>query len=98
MLGVDGIWNVYFGFRWAGPGAFDTFAASYDLLHWTKWRGPHLVQPSAKGEFTTFDKTFAHKPWVLKHNGVVYHFYCSVGEGGRQIAVATSREMMAASK
>ncbi|HEY2882694.1 MAG TPA: hypothetical protein VGJ15_09680 [Pirellulales bacterium] len=88
------VWVMfYFGFRWAGPGAFDTFAASYDLLHWTKWRGDHLVQPSAKTETTTFDKTFAHKPWVLKHDGVVYHFYCSVGEGGRQIAVATSKDL-----
>lgn len=93
---IDGkeLWVMfYFGFRWAGSGAFDTFAASYDLLHWTKWRGAHLVQPSAKEEPTMFDKTFAHKPWVLKHDGVVYHFYCSVGEGGRQIALATSREM-----
>jgi predicted GH43/DUF377 family glycosyl hydrolase len=93
---IDGneLWVMfYFGFRWAGPGAFDTFAASYDLLHWTKWRGPHLVQPSAKDGPTTFDKTFAHKPWVLKHDDIVYHFYCSVGEGGRQIAVATSRQL-----
>jgi predicted GH43/DUF377 family glycosyl hydrolase len=95
-MSVNGkdVWVMfYFGFRWAGPGAFDTFAASDDLLHWTKWRGPHLVQPSAKDEPTTFDKTFAHKPWLLKHDGVVYHFYCSVGEGGRQIALATSKDL-----
>ena len=68
----------YFGHRWR-PGAFDTFAASYDLVHWTKWDGADLIAPGK-----TFDKTFAHKPWLLKHEGVVYHFYCSVGEGGRQ--------------
>ena len=50
--------------------------------------GPHLVAPSEP-----FDHTFAHKPWVLKHAGVVYHFYCAVGTEGRVIAVATSRDL-----
>jgi hypothetical protein len=31
--------------------------------------------------------------WLLKHNGVVYHFYCAVGNQGRAIALATSRPM-----
>lgn len=65
--------------------AFDTFACSKDLVHWTKWDGEPLVAPSED-----FDKTFAHKPFVLKHDGVVYHFYCAVGESGRGIAVAAS--------
>ena len=38
-----------------------------------------------------WDKTYAHKPWVIKHNGVVYHFYCAVGDQGRVIALATSK-------
>ena len=38
----------------------------------------HLVEPSEP-----FDKTYAHKPWVLKWNGVVYHFYCAVGSEDR---------------
>ena len=42
-----------------------------------------------------FDKTYAHKPWVLKYNGVVYHFYCAVGDQGRVIALATSRDLRA---
>ena len=34
---------------------------------------------------------FAHKSYVVKHNGVVYHFYCAVNNAGqRGIAVATS--------
>jgi len=37
-----------------------------------------------------FDRTHAHKPWVLKHDGVVYHYYCAVGGKGRGIALATS--------
>lgn len=65
--------------------AFDTFACSLDLTNWTKWTGPHLIAPSEP-----FDATFAHKPWVIKHDGVVYHFYCAVGDQGRHIALATS--------
>ena len=37
---------------------------------------------------------FAHKSYVLKHQGVVYHFYCAVNHAGqRGIAVATSVPM-----
>jgi len=32
---------------------------------------------------------------VLKHEGVVYHFYCAVGEQGRVIALATSKDLQA---
>lgn len=77
----------YFGHRWK-PAAFDTFAVSKDLVNWTKWDGPHTVEPSEP-----WDKTFAHKPWVLKHQEVVYHFYCAVGDQGRAIALATSRDL-----
>ncbi len=77
----------YFGAFWK-PGAFDTFAASRDLVHWTKWNGPDLVRPSEP-----WDATFAHKPWVLKHDDVVYHFYCAVGDKGRAIALATSKNL-----
>lgn len=84
------VWVMfYFGAFWK-PGAFDTFACSYDLVHWTKWDGPHLVAPSED-----YDKQFAHKPWVLKHDGVVYHFYCAVGSDGRVIALATSKDLRA---
>ena len=43
-----------------------------------------------------YDSVHAHKPWVLKHDGVVYHWYCAVGKINglevRGIALATSRE------
>jgi hypothetical protein len=77
----------YFGAFWK-PKAFDTFAASRDLVHWTRWDGPHLIEPSEP-----WDAEYAHKPWLLKHNGVVYHFYCAVGNQERAIALATSRPM-----
>ncbi|MDQ8179136.1 glycosyl hydrolase [Pelagicoccus sp. SDUM812005] len=88
IVKMGDVWVMfYFGAFWK-PGAFDTFAASYDLVNWTKWEGPHLVEPSEP-----FDKQFAHKPWLLKHDGVVYHFYCAVGEEGRVIALATSEDL-----
>lgn len=90
VVKMGDVWVMfYFGAFWK-PGAFDTFACSYDLIHWTKWDGPHLVAPSEP-----YDKQFAHKPWVLKHDGVVYHFYCAVGDQGRVIALATSEDLKA---
>ena len=88
IVRMDDLWVMfYFGAFWK-PGAFDTFAASEDLVHWTQWTGPHLIEPTEP-----WDKTFAHKPWILKHEGVVYHFYCAVGDQGRAIALATSKPM-----
>jgi predicted GH43/DUF377 family glycosyl hydrolase len=66
IVRIGDLWVMfYFGHVWK-PKAFDTFACSYDLVNWTKWNGPHLVEPSEP-----FDQTFAHKPWMLKWNGVV---------------------------
>jgi predicted GH43/DUF377 family glycosyl hydrolase len=88
VVRMDDIWAMfYFGAFWR-PKAFDTFACSYDLVHWTQWTGPDLVAPSEP-----YDETFAHKPWLVKHDGVVYHFYCAVGDQGRVIAVATSKDL-----
>lgn len=88
IVKIGDLWVMfYFGAGWQ-PKAFDTFACSYDLVHWTKWTGSHLVEP---GE--PYDQTYAHKPWILKYNGVVYHFYCAVGQEGRVIALATSRDL-----
>lgn len=69
--------------------AFNTFAASYDLIHWTDWQGEDLIIPSKP-----YDEMFAHKSCVINHNGVVYHFYCAVNNHDqRGIAVATSKPM-----
>lgn len=88
IVRIGDLWVMfYFGLGW-GPGAFDSFSVSRDLVHWTQWDGDPLIQPSEP-----WDKTFAHKPWVLKHDGVVYHFYCAVGTEGRAIAVATSQDL-----
>ena len=69
--------------------AFNTFAVSRDLIHWQRWEGEDLIWPTK-----TYDEMFAHKSYVLKHNGVVYHFYCAVNnDQQRGIAVATSVPM-----
>ena len=77
----------YFGAFWK-PGAFERFACSYDLVNWTEWNGEDLIAPSEE-----YDKIYAHKPWVIKWNGIVYHFYNAVSEHGRVIALATSKEI-----
>lgn len=69
--------------------AYNTFAVSRDLVNWQDWEGADLVFPSKP-----YDDMFAHKSYVLKHQGVVYHFYCAVNHAGqRGIAVATSVPM-----
>lgn len=90
IVRMGDLWVMfYFGAFWK-PNAFDTFACSRDLAHWTQWEGPHLIEPSEP-----WDETFAHKPWLLKHNGIVYHYYCAVGSQGRVIALATSQDLRA---
>jgi predicted GH43/DUF377 family glycosyl hydrolase len=88
VVRLGDLWVMfYFGHAWK-PAAFDTFACSRDLVHWTKWEGPHLTEPSEP-----WDHKFAHKPWVLKHDGVVYHFYGAVGNENRVIGLATSKDL-----
>ncbi|MDO4627578.1 MAG: glycosylase [Planctomycetia bacterium] len=85
IVKIGDLWVMfYFGAFWR-PKAFDTFAVSRDLVHWKKWEGPDLISPSEP-----WDATYAHKPWVVKWDGVVYHYYCAVGNRGRAIALATS--------
>ena len=69
--------------------AYNTFSVSRDLIHWQDWEGDDLIVPSKP-----YDDLFAHKSYVVKHNGVVYHFYCAVNnDQQRGIAVATSVPM-----
>ncbi|MBO9204045.1 MULTISPECIES: glycoside hydrolase family protein [Niastella] len=80
----------YFGAFWQDrKGAFNRFACSYDLVHWTDWQGANLIESS-----TPYDERYAHKSFVVKYNGVVYHFYCGVNnKEQRGIAVATSKDL-----
>ncbi|GAB4030552.1 glycoside hydrolase family protein [Spirosoma jeollabukense] len=80
----------YFGAFWEDrKGAFNRFAVSTDLVNWTDWTGANLVEPSEP-----YDDLYAHKSFVVKHKGVVYHFYCAVNKAEqRGIAVATSVDL-----
>ncbi len=86
---INNLWVMfYFGAFWEGrkKDAFNRFACSYDLLHWTDWNGDDLIRSSVP-----YDDKYAHKSFVLKYKGVVYHFYCAVNKKDqRGIAVATS--------
>ncbi|MCH5597779.1 glycoside hydrolase family protein [Niabella ginsengisoli] len=86
---IGDVWVMfYFGAFWKGreTETFNRFACSYDLINWTDWDGEDLINSSI-----SIDKKYAHKSFVLKHDGVVYHFYCAVDEkDNRGIAVATS--------
>ena len=88
---IGDVWVMfYFGAFWKDrPKAFDRFACSYDLVHWTDWDGESLIEPTE-----TFDAKYAHKPCVIKYKDVVYHFYNAVNEKDqRGIAVATSKDL-----
>ncbi|MFT2008866.1 glycosylase [Pontibacter sp. 13R65] len=85
------VWVMfYFGAFWEDrAGAFNRFAASYDLVNWTDWNGDNLIESSEP-----YDEQYAHKSFVVKHKGVVYHFYNAVNKKEqRGIAVATSKDM-----
>lgn len=70
-------------------GRSDSFACSYDLVNWTRWEGPKLTSSSREWDFNQ-----ATKPWVIKHDGVVYHFYNAQSTTGAQtIGLATSKDL-----
>lgn len=83
---IHDVWVMfYFGAFWK-PGTFTRFACSYDLVNWTDWEGDNLIEPSEP-----FDRNFIHNSCVIKHDGVVYHFYSAVNDKGqRGILLATS--------
>ena len=85
------VWVMfYFGAFWEDrKGAFNRFACSYDLVNWTDWNGENLIESSEP-----YDELYAHKSFVVKHDGVVYHFYNAVNKKEqRGIAVATSKDL-----
>lgn len=88
----------YFGFD--GRHAQEGIALSQDLLHWKKHAEP-IIRHGPEG---SLDSLYAHKPSVIRHEGILYHFYCACrpsrpGDRAvhlgtfRTIAVATSRPL-----
>ena len=82
----------YFGFGYERPGrACEMLALGDDPYHFAKVPDT-LIDTGAPG---SIDETFAHKPSVIYHQGVLYHFYCAVSgkypNEVRGVAVARSR-------
>jgi predicted GH43/DUF377 family glycosyl hydrolase len=82
----------YYGFNYQRPGrACEMLALSADPYAFVKVPEV-LIDTGAAG---TIDDTFAHKPSVITHEGVLYHFYCAVSgkypNETRGIAVARSK-------
>ncbi len=88
---INDVWVMfYFGAFWEKRKneTFNRFACSYDLVNWTDWNGDDLVKSTEP-----YDAKYAHKSFVVKWKGVVYHFYCAVDKKDtRGIAVATSKD------
>lgn len=77
----------YFGLDGKGV-ARDLVALSPDLRSARKCDGV-VVDTGAAG---SVDEKYAHKPAIVYHDGVLYHFYCAVAKDDtRGISVATSK-------
>jgi hypothetical protein len=82
----------YFGFGYQRPGrACEMVALGNSPFHFTK-SSEVVIDVGPPG---SIDETFAHKPSVIYHDGMLYHFYCAVSgkypNEVRGIAVARSR-------
>lgn len=82
----------YFGFGYQRPGhACEMLALSVDPYSFVKV--PEILIDT--GPAGSVDETFAHKPSVITHEGILYHFYCAVSgrypNEVRGIAVARSK-------
>lgn len=92
-------WAMFY-FGYDGKHAQEGIAFSNDLLHWEKHSEP-IIQHGQEG---SLDSLYAHKPSVICHEGILYHFYCAcrpslagdtaINSGKfRTIAVATSKPL-----
>ena len=90
VVKIDGYYVMFFFRAIRDGGAYNTFAVSKNLTDWTIWDGEPLI----KSEFD-WENVYAHKSYVVKHNGVVYHYYCAVNDKKeRFIALATSEKII----
>jgi predicted GH43/DUF377 family glycosyl hydrolase len=88
IVKIGDLYVMFFFRSIENGGAYNTFAVSENLTEWTIWDGEPLIRPEYEWE-----NRFAHKSCVIKHNDVVYHYYCAVNtKGERFIALSTSKE------
>lgn len=64
---------VMFYYGLGNLSACDGLAVSQDLYHWTKFPAPILTI----GGHNAIDSKYAHKPYIIYHDGALYHFYCA---------------------
>jgi len=89
VVKVGDYWVMHYFTATPSSGIVDSFAVSTDLVNWQK----SYITTTARN--STWSSTYSHKPCVVKNNGVVYHYYCAVGNQGRVIAVDTSIDLSA---
>ncbi len=65
-------WVMYY-YGLGNLSACNSLALSDDLVHWKKYPLPILTI----GGHGTVDSTYAHKPGVIYHDGILYQFYCA---------------------
>lgn len=87
---ADGRWFMAY-YSWDGKKAQDGIAWTNAEDFPLGWR-PVAQNPILKvGPAGSFDAQHAHKPFVVVHNGVYYHYYTAVADDEtREIAVATA--------
>ena len=100
VVAYGGRWAMYY-FGYDTQHAQEGIAFSDDLVTWEKHPVP-IITVGADGEL---DSKHAHKPSVIRHEGVLYHFYCAcrpavpgdpavnLGDEFRCITVATSEPL-----
>jgi predicted GH43/DUF377 family glycosyl hydrolase len=88
LLKISGLWHLfYYGYDGKKAQEGVAICPDGDLRKWVKYPGNPILEVGGPG---TYDWKYAHKPCVIEHNGVFYHFYCGVGEE-RGICLATSK-------
>ncbi len=69
------VWGMYyFGLSSRTRKAVDLLALGHDPFHFEK-TDEVTIDTGAPG---SIDEVYAHKPSVISHKGVLYHFYCAV--------------------
>jgi len=94
IMRLDGTWHMFY-FAFDGRHARECLATSHDLLHWTKSEWNPIMDAGPAG---SYDEIHCHKPCVIQHEGVFYHFYTACGkrqDGSeyRAIGLATSKRL-----
>ena len=88
------VWEMYY-FGFDGQHARECLATSSDLVHWKKSPLNPIMDAGPPG---TYDSIHCHKPCIILHDGVYYHFYTACGprpDGSehRAIGLAMSRKL-----